>query len=205
MWKWVSLCAVAASPALAEPIGLGRAATPGEIAAWDRDVRPDGLGLPPGSGDVLTGEAVFAESCAQCHGDFGEGVGRFPPLAGGQDTLTHERATKTIGSYWPHLSTVFDYIRRAQPFGAPGTLSDDEIYAVTAYILYLNDIVEDEEFVLDAGNFAGIALPNRANFKPDDRPDAPLADGLCMTMCGEAVSVVARASDLNLGGGGAGE
>ncbi|MGB0903558.1 MAG: c-type cytochrome, partial [Mangrovicoccus sp.] len=122
--------------------GLGRAALPEEIASWDIDVRPDGQGLPEGKGDVWTGEEIFADNCAMCHGDFGEAVGRWPVLAGGQGTLTDDRPVKTIGSYWPYLSTVFDYVNRAMPFGNAQSLSPDEVYAITAYLLYLNDIVD---------------------------------------------------------------
>lgn len=203
MWKSVSLATLlATASALAAPIGVGLPALPEEIAAWDRDVRPDGTGLPEGSGSVLDGEEIFTEICAACHGDFGEGVGRFPPLAGGRGALTIERPIKTIGSYWPYLSTVFDYVRRAQPFGAPGTLTDDEIYAVTAYILYLNDLVDDEEFILDAGSFRDIRLPNEAGFIDDNRPDTPRAvDGACMSDCRPPASITSRASDLALGDG----
>src|SRR5512138_31418 len=110
---------------------LGRAATPEEVAAWDIDVRPDGAGLPEGRGTVAEGEAIFTDACAVCHGDFGEGRDRWPVLAGGYDTLKAERPEKTIGSFWPYLSTVYDYVRRAMPFGDARSLSDDDIYAVT--------------------------------------------------------------------------
>ncbi|WP_193177377.1 c-type cytochrome [Oricola nitratireducens] len=153
--------------------GLGRLATDDEVAAWDMDVRPDGLGLPVGKGTVADGEVLFTENCAVCHGDFGEGVGRWPVLAGGQDTLTDDRPVKTIGSYWPYLSTVYDYVRRAMPFGNARSLSDDDVYAITAYLLYLNDIVTDEDFELSNENFTDIHLPNEANFKEDDRAQEP--------------------------------
>lgn len=152
---------------------LGRAATPEEIAAWDIDVRPDGTGLPEGRGTVAEGEAIFTEACAVCHGDFGEGRDRWPVLAGGQDTLKAERPVKTIGSYWPYLSTVYDYVRRAMPFGDARSLSDDEVYALTAYLLYLNDVVTDEAFELSRENFTSIHLPNEANFVADDRAQEP--------------------------------
>ncbi len=151
------------------PRGLGRIAMPEEVVAWDIDVRPDGLGLPKGRGNVLDGEEVFVEQCASCHGDFGEGRDRWPVLAGGLDTLTDDRPVKTIGSYWPYLSTVYDYIRRAMPFGDARSLSDDEVYAITAYLLYMNDIVTDDEFELSHENFAQTRLPNEANFISDDR------------------------------------
>lgn len=150
-------------------LALGRMASPDEVAAWDIDIRPDGLGLPEGSGTVLEGEAVYSENCAACHGDFGEGAGRWPVLAGGQDSLENDRPEKTIGSYWPYLSTVYDYVRRAMPFGNARSLSDDEVYALTAYLMYLNDIVTDEEFELSSGNFGSVRLPNENNFIEDDR------------------------------------
>ncbi len=152
---------------------LGRPATETEIAAWDIDVRPDGTGLPVGHGNVTDGEELFTEHCAACHGDFGEGTGRWPVLAGGQGTLTDERPVKTIGSYWPYLSTVYDYVRRAMPFGNARALTDDDVYALTAYLLYLNDVVTDEEFELSNENFETIHLPNEDGFKEDDRREEP--------------------------------
>lgn len=148
---------------------LGRPATEDEVAAWDIDIRPDGAGLPEGRGTVAEGEPIFAEQCASCHGDFGEAVGRWPVLAGGQGTLMNERPEKTVGSFWPYLSTVYDYIRRAMPFGNARSLSDDEVYALTAYVLYLNDIVTEEDFELSKENFTSIRLPNEDNFIDDDR------------------------------------
>lgn len=191
---------VAASPAFAEGFDLGRPATAEEIAAWDIDVRPDGMGLPEGSGDVLTGEEVFTERCAVCHGDFGEAVGRWPVLAGGQGSLTNERPVKTIGSYWPYLSTVWDYVHRAMPFGNAQSLSDDEVYAITAYLLYLNDLV-DEEFTLSHENFAEIRLPNEENFYPDDRSELELAafsGDVCMIDCKDSVEITMRAAVLDV-------
>ena len=148
---------------------LGRKATDEEVAAWDFDVRPDGLGLPEGHGTVNEGMAIFDQNCATCHGDFGEGIDRWPVLSGGHDTLTNDRPVKTIGSYWPYLSTVYDYIHRAMPFGNTHTLSDNDYYALTAYLLYLNDIVSDEDFELNKENFTSIRLPNENGFIPDDR------------------------------------
>lgn len=154
-------------------VGLGRAATDEEIAAWDIDIRPDGLGLPLGKGTVGDGEPIFEAQCASCHGDFGEAVDRWPVLAGGHDSLTDDRPVKTVGSYWPYPSTIFDYIRRAMPFGNARSLSNDETYALTAYVLYLNDVVTDEAFELSNENFASIKLPNEANFIDDDRLAEP--------------------------------
>lgn len=182
--------------------GLGRMATDAEIAAWDIDVRPDGQGLPVGSGTVADGEMLFSEKCASCHGDFGEGVDRWPVLAGGHDTLTEERPEKTIGSYWPYLSTVYDYVRRAMPFGDARSLSDDDVYAITAYLLYLNDQVDDEEFELSDKNFLDIRLPNEANFIADDRYEEPHYTAKkepCMTDCvAQPVNVTMRARILDV-------
>ncbi|MCF8480925.1 MAG: c-type cytochrome [Rhodospirillum sp.] len=182
--------------------GLGREALPEEIDAWDIDIRPDGTGLPEGRGTVAEGEVLFTDNCAMCHGDFGEGVGRWPVLAGGQDTLTNERPEKTIGSYWPFLSTVYDYVRRAMPFGNAKSLTNDNVYAITAYLLYLNDIVTDEDFELSKANFTDIHLPNEANFIDDDRYEEPhwKADAApCMTDCKpDPVKVTMRARILDV-------
>jgi S-disulfanyl-L-cysteine oxidoreductase SoxD len=197
--------ALAADVALPEHDGvfkLGRAATDEEVAAWDIDVRADGLGLPVGKGTVADGEVLFTDNCAVCHGDFGEGVGRWPVLAGGQDTLTDDRPVKTIGSYWPYLSTVYDYVRRAMPFGNARSLSDDDVYAITAYLLYLNDVVTEEDFELSNENFTDIRLPNEENFIPDDRAEEPqYADKTepCMTDCKPGpVEITMRAQVLNV-------
>lgn len=159
---------------------FGRSATAVEIAGWDIDVRPDGLGLPPGEGSVEGGELLYEAKCSGCHGTFGEGEGRWPKLAGGMGTLTHERPDKTVGSYWPYASTLWDYIRRAMPFTAPQSLSVDETYAITAYVLYLNDLVEDD-FTLTQKNFTDINMPNQNGFYVDDRPD--VANPRCMSAC----------------------
>ena len=196
------------APAAADPLGLGREATPEEIAAWDIDVRPDGQGLPAGEGDVMTGEMVYTERCASCHGVFGEGAGRWPVLMGGFNTLESDRPVKTIGSYWPYASTIWDYVHRAMPFGDAQSLSDDEVYAVVAYLLYLNDLVSDD-FVADAGSFAAVELPNEDGFIPDDRPETELnrfSGEVCMSACKEDVGITMRAAVLDVtpgGGGGA--
>lgn len=178
--------AVTQEPGAGANLQLGRLATEEEVAAWDIDVRPDGLGLPEGSGTVNEGMAVYDEACASCHGDFGEAIGRWPVLAGGQGTLTADRPEKTIGSYWPYLSTVFDYVHRAMPFGNARSLSNDDVYAVTAYLLYLNDIITDEEFELSRENFASVRLPNEEGFVPDDREEEPhyaKKEEPCMSDC----------------------
>lgn len=166
--------------------GIGKTATAGEIAGWDIDIRPDGKGLPEGSGSVEDGEMMYEQKCASCHGSFGEGVGRNPILAGGDGTLTHDRPEKTVGSYWPYASTLWDYIHRAMPFPQPQSLSDEEVYAITAYVLYLNDLV-DYEFVLTADNLASIEMPNQDGFFFDDRPDT--SNTACMKDCKDPDSV----------------
>lgn len=167
--------------------GFGRVVTAEEVAGWDIDIRPDGLGLPPGEGSVEDGEELYEEKCGSCHGLFGEGEGRWPKLAGGMDTLTHDRPEKTVGSYWPYASTLWDYIHRAMPFTAPQSLSDDETYAITAYVLNLNDLV-DEDFVLTRDNFASIEMPNRDGFFVDNRPD--VSNPRCMENCKDPASII---------------
>ena len=131
----IFLCSIY-SISYSQTLGLGRAATNNEIKAWDIDIRPDGKGLPVGSGSVIIGEELYTDNCASCHGDFGEGIDRWPELAGGFDTLDSEDPVKTVGSYWPYLSTVWDYVHRAMPFGNAQSLNNDEVYAITAYIYY---------------------------------------------------------------------
>lgn len=174
----------AAAPAAR--LGLGRPATPAEIAGWDIDVRPDGIGLPPGRGTVRQGEKIYVQQCAACHGEFGESAGRWPILSGGNGSLASHDPVRSVGSYWPYPSTLLDYIRRAMPFGNAQSLSDDELYAVTAYVLYLNDVIGDEDFELDAKTFATLKLPNEPNFIDDDRETTEKAFWRrrpCMTNC----------------------
>ena len=181
-------------------LGLGRPALAEEVAAWNIDIRPDGQGLPEGKGDAWTGEELYTEHCAACHGDFGEAVGRWPVLAGGQGSLDGEDPVKTIGSYWPYLSTVYDYVHRAMPFGNAQSLSDDDVYAITAYLLYLNDLVEDD-FELSHENFAEVRLPNEGNFFLDDREAvevASLSAEVCMERCKESVEITARAAVIDV-------
>ncbi|MBC6443416.1 MAG: c-type cytochrome [Rhodobacteraceae bacterium] len=181
-------------PRFGGPLGIGRPALEEEIAAWDVDILPDGRGLPPGKGAVFTGETIFADKCASCHGDFGEGVDNWPVLAGGFDTLADEDPVKTVGSYWPHLSTVWDYISRSMPFGEAGTLTADETYAIVAYILYSNDMV-DGDFVLSHENLADFEMYNRNGFVIDDRAVLEYGDWRadpCMSGCKETVEVTMR-------------
>ncbi len=188
------------SAVLAEPLGLGRQATDEEVAAWNIDIRPDGQGLPVGRGNVADGEEIFAENCAICHGDFGEGVDRWPVLSGGQGSLTDARPVKTIGSYWPYLSTVYDYIHRAMPFGNARSLSDDEIYAIVAYLLYVNDMVDDD-FELSNENFTSIKMPNEPNFFMDDRDTTEVpafSHDVCMENCKPEVEITKRAAIVDV-------
>ena len=180
--------------------GIGRVPTPEEIAAWDIDVRPDGQGLPEGRGTVAQGEQVYDERCASCHGEFGEGIGRYPELAGGRDSLAGDNPVKTVGSYWPYLSTVYDYIRRAMPFGDAQSLTPNELYALTAYLLYLNDLVTDRDFELSKQSFTVVRLPNEANFIDDPRPDTPTLGQRepCMTNCKAEVKILNRARVLDV-------
>ena len=127
---------------------LGKVALKTEVAGWDIDVRPDGKGAPTGKGNALKGEEIYAEACASCQGDFGEGIDRWPELVGGENSLDTHDPIKTTGSYWPYASTIYDYIYRAMPFGAAQSLSYDETYEIVAYLLYMNEII-DEDFVLN--------------------------------------------------------
>ncbi len=190
----------AAAASLAGGYGIGREAMAEEVAAWDTDIRPDGLGLPVGSGDVLTGEELFIEKCSMCHGEFGEAVGRWPVLSNGYGTLTHKDPVKTIGSYWPYLSTVYDYVQRAMPFGEAASLSNDETYAIVAYLMYVNDLV-DEEFVLSNENFTEVRLVNEDNFFMDDRMETEIplfTQEACMVDCKETVEITMHASMLDV-------
>jgi cytochrome c len=189
-----------AAPAAAEPLGLGRAALPEEIAAWDVNVMPSGEGLPPGGMSVEEGEQVFVDNCAACHGDFAEGIDNWPALAGGRGSLTNARPVKTVGSYWPYLSTVWDYVHRSMPYGNAQSLSTDETYGITAYILYSEGLV-DYDFVLTNENFTEVRLPNEDGFYVDDRVETEFpvfTAEPCMTDCKAEVAITRKASDLNV-------
>lgn len=153
---------LAAKPS-ASSYHLGRAASPQEIKAWDIDIPPDGKGLPPGSGTIEEGTELYLAKCASCHGLKGEGIAPYnSPL------VMKESDSKTIGSYWPYATTLFDYIRRAMPFNLPGSLSNEEVYSLTAFLLHANEIIP-ENTVIDAENLPNIVMPNVKNFIPDDR------------------------------------
>jgi mono/diheme cytochrome c family protein len=148
--------------------GLGVELSPAQVATLDRTVFPDGAGLPVGSGSVAEGEALFDQRCAACHGPGGRGAVA-PELAGGQMALDSEWPDKTIGTYWPYAPTLFDFIRRAMPLNAPGSLSDDQAYALTAYLLHRNDIVPADTR-LDAASLPQVRMPNREGFRWVDVP-----------------------------------
>ena len=151
----------ARTPAMETP-GLGQAVTPAQIAAWDISIPPDGTGLPPGSGTAATGALVYEQKCQSCHGPKGAGQPN-DRLVGGQGTLASKAPIRTIGSYWPYATTVFDYVRRAMPYAQPQSLSADEVYAVTAYVLHLNGII-GETAEMNARTLPAVRMPNRDNF-----------------------------------------
>ena len=192
---------LSASQAVAEqrPFNLGQLATAEQVAGWDIDVRPDGLGAPVGAGNALDGEEVYADRCASCHGDFGEAVDRWPVLVGGEGTLNGHDPVKTTGSYWPYASTMFDYIYRAMPFGEAQSLTHDETYQIVAYLLYMNDIIDDE-FEINQENIGTIEMPNRDGFMmPDPRPDAqPISGVACMKNCDVPTNVIGKARDIDV-------
>jgi cytochrome c len=136
----------------------------------DLTVLPDGTGLPPGQGTARQGATLYAQQCAACHGDKGEGRGDFPALAGGRGSLAGDKPVLTVGSYWPYATTLWDYINRAMPYTDAGTLSADGVYAVTAYVLYLNAIVSERK-VLDRETLPRIRMPNRDGFIDGSRRD----------------------------------
>ena len=155
--------ALGCGAAWAESPDLGRVATSDEVAAWDISIDPSGAGLPAGSGNAHQGEAIFAANCVACHGEKGAGKPN-DQLVGGQGTLAGDKPpVKTVGSYWPYATTLFDYIRRAMPYYESKSLSDDEVYAVAAYILSLNGIVGEDD-VMDAKTLPKVQMPNREGF-----------------------------------------
>ena len=145
-----------------ETPNLGQPATPTEIAKWDISVGPDGVGLPPGGGTAAKGAAVYEQKCQACHGAKGAGQPN-DRLVGGQGTLASKTPVRTIGSYWPYATTVFDYVRRAMPYIQPQSLSNEEVYAVTAYLLYLNGIIGEQD-EMNAQTLSKVVMPNRDNF-----------------------------------------
>ena len=181
------------------PFNLGEVATAEQVAGWDIDVRPDGLGAPVGTGNAFDGEEVYADRCASCHGDFGEAVDNWPVLVGGEGTLASHDPVKTTGSYWPYASTMYDYIYRAMPFGEAQSLTHDETYQIVAYLLYMNDIIDDE-FEVNQDNIGTIEMPNRDGFMmPDPRPDAqPISGIACMKDCDVPTTVIGKAREIDV-------
>ncbi|MCU1327179.1 MAG: putative cytochrome c region protein [Bryobacterales bacterium] len=150
---------------------LGRTPTPDQIRAADITVLPDGTGLPAGQGNAVAGEPIYKSRCAVCHGPGGEGrKGEYPALVGGRGTLATAKPVKTVGSYWPYATTVWDHINRAMPFNTPHVLPVNDVYAVTAWILYLNGIVTRDQQLSDK-TLPKVVMPNRNGFVVDSRPD----------------------------------
>jgi cytochrome c len=147
---------------VAETPNLGQPATAAQIAGWDISIGPDGVGLPPGSGTPATGAAVYEQKCQACHGAKGAGQPN-DRLVGGHGTLASRAPVRTVGSYWPYATTLFDYVRRAMPYGQPQSLTDDEVYAVTAYLLNLNGILGESD-EMNARTLPKVKMPNRDNF-----------------------------------------
>jgi len=174
---WVSLgglalLAIEANSALSfqsPAYRIGRAPTPEEIKALAIEVLPDGRGLPSGSGSADAGKPVYASRCAVCHGPTGK-EGPQDVLVGGQGTLKTLKPLKTVGSYWPYATTLWDYINRAMPFDHPGTMTVDQVYATTAYLLYLNSIIGEHD-VMSETTLPHVKMPNRGGFVSDPRPD----------------------------------
>jgi S-disulfanyl-L-cysteine oxidoreductase SoxD len=173
MWRHSAVVLVLAGTvplaAQSPTFGVGRPPTPEEIRELKAAIAPDGDGLPEGSGTVAAGREVFAAQCSRCHGPKGDGdIG--PALVGGQGTLRTAKPFKTVGSYWPYSTTLWDYINRAMPFDQPGLLKPQEVYAVVAFILNLNGIIGDAA-VMDAKSLPQVRMPNRDGFVADPRPD----------------------------------
>ncbi|SFF45820.1 sulfur dehydrogenase subunit SoxD [Fontimonas thermophila] len=195
LWVAAVLASATTSVALAKDYGLGRPATPAEIAEWDIDVRPDGQGLPRGRGSVAEGQVLYDEQCASCHGTFGEG-GPHMALAGGVGSLKTATPMRTIGSKLNYATTLFDYIYRAMPFHAPKSLTIDQTYAVSAYVLHLNDILPADA-VLDQDSLPKVVMPNRDGYTRDHgmgsvngKPD--VHNTLCMKSCEKTVEITSQ-------------
>jgi mono/diheme cytochrome c family protein len=166
---FLTVAVVSLAAAQLPTFSVGRPPTVDEVRGWDRTIPHDGEGLPPGSGTAALGQSIYADRCASCHGERGEN-GKYDRLVGGRGTLNTDKPVLTVGSFWPHAPTLWSYISRAQPIDEPGSLSADQVYAVTAYLLYLNGIIGEHD-VLDARTLPAVKMPNRDGFVPDPRPD----------------------------------
>ena len=191
--------ATGAAGKAAPRFGFGKPATPAEIAGWDIDVRPDGKGLPPGKGTVAMGQDVYDAQCASCHGTFGES-NDYMVLAGGIGSLATNEPVRTLGSKLNHATTLWDYINRAMPFNAPKTLTPDQVYAVTAYVLHLNDILPADAS-LDRESILKVKMPNRDGFTTDHgfmtrggKPDVRAV--ACMQNCIDKVTLSSEMPDF---------
>ena len=169
MRKWILLLAVSTLLAQSPKYGVGSAPTAEEIHQWSISIGPDGKGLPPGRGTAAEAKELYANRCAKCHGDKGQGRDSVP-IAGGQGTLRNPKPLRTVGSFWPYATTIWDYVNRAMPFDRPGTLTADQVYSLTAYVLYLNGLAGEND-VIDARTLPKIQMPNRNGFVADPRPD----------------------------------
>ena len=149
--------------------GVGRQPTAEEVKAWDLTIPADGEGLPPGSGTATLGTPIYEERCASCHGPTGEDP-KYYVLVGGHGTLKTDKPVTTVGSFWSHAPALWSYINRSKPLDEPGSLTADQVYAVTAYLLHLNGIIGEHD-VLDAKTLPQVRMPNRDGFVPDSRPD----------------------------------
>ena len=165
---WSCFSDAGAAGALGESVALpklGDVVDESALEPWKLTVFPDGAGLPSGSGSVEEGATLYAARCASCHGAKGEGV-LADRLVGGRGTLDDASPVRTVGSFWPYATTLFDYVRRSMPYEAPKSLTGDEVYAVTAYLLFLNQII-DEDTVMDSASLPGVEMPNRYGFSSD--------------------------------------
>ena len=186
-----ALAQVAVSPGT-----LGRPATAADIDAWNIDVRSDGQGLPVGQGTPHLGRSIFDQKCAMCHGKTGRDAKEAPNLAGGVGQLQSDQPKKTIGSFWPFATTLYDFIHRAMPLGQSQSLGINETYAVTAYVLYVNGIIKDENFKLDQHSLPAIQMPNRDGFDKDDRRTTEKAfwpEKRCSENCREPAKILSAA------------
>jgi cytochrome c len=162
-------CASSTLMAQAPRYSVGRPPTPEEVRNLGSAIAPDGTGLPAGSGTVAAGRILFDAQCSRCHGPAGEG-GVGARLVGGNGTLATSRPLRTVGSFWPNATTLWDYVNRAMPFDRPGLLTPPEVYAAVAYVLNLNGVISESQ-VMDASTLPKVKMPNRDGFVPDARPD----------------------------------